>query len=208
MITVALALLVMAPAPGGGGLGLHDLLLPGRGPAAVHYRARYRGADGAWHAVEVWRDGQRQVRRRTDGRLEIHARRPTPGAAPSLVVVDLQARAAYAAEPGELLQAGLLTDWNELAHSLARPRPGDRLTASARAESTAMGRCRVYQLTQAGGHRSSLCWSARWQLPLLIRDAARRPVFVLESADDRPLGAAAFELPADVEVTVNVGAAD
>jgi hypothetical protein len=121
-------------------------------------------------------------------------------------VVDLVKRDAYAAEPGDLLQAGLLTDWNELAHSLARPRPGTRLTSSARTERTALGRCRLYLMARAGAPPSSVCWSARWQLPLVIRDAARRPVFLLQSADDQPLARAVFELPSDVQARLGAAA--
>ncbi len=188
MTGALLALLAVSP----GGLRLPDLLTPGAGPAAVHYRARYRTDDGAWHALEVWRDRLR-LRRRTDDRLEVHAHRAAPGTAPSLVVLDLPRGTAYAATPDELLQAGLLTDWNELAHSIARLRPGDRLAPRPRNERTALGPCRVYALVQAK-RRSSICWSSHWQLPLLIRDRSGRPVFELQSAEDHPLDARVFEL--------------
>jgi hypothetical protein len=169
-------------------------LLAAPGPAAVHYRGRYRTAEGPWHAVEVWRDGETRLRRRTDDRLEIHAHRSHRGEAPSLVVVDLQRRAAFSGDPAALMEAGVRADWNELARSMAAPRPGQRLVPLGRQERTPLGPCRLYRL--AG---SSLCWSARWQLPLVIRDRAGRTLLVVESVEEGPFPDEVFRLAPDLQ---------
>jgi hypothetical protein len=162
-------------------------------PPALHYRARY-GQPGASHRLEVWRDGERRLVRRTDDAIETHvARRPgDPGF--QMVVLDLRRKIETRIARDDLYRIGNFTDWFDLAHGLRHPKAAYRLTASAAPRGARpIEACRWYTLVQ-GGNSTALCWSAGARLPLLMFDNAGQVVWQVTAIERKAAPAAVFEV--------------
>jgi hypothetical protein len=141
-------------------------------PASLNYSVRFFAA-GIEHHLEVWREGDRRLRRRTDESVEIHATR-APGAADfDLSVLDLKKRIHTRIERTNLYRIGNFTDWFDLAHGLRRPKGAFELVrASAPADiAKPIEPCQWFDLTE-GSRTTHVCWSARLRLPLMLVDAS------------------------------------
>ena len=76
-VCMAAAAVLSAPLSSAATLDFDHVFSTRGEPAATHFEATYL-AGGAEHHVEVWRDGERRIRRRTDDKAESFALR-TPG---------------------------------------------------------------------------------------------------------------------------------
>jgi len=174
-----------------------ERVFSGRGaPASVYFRARYEDAQGQGHTLEVWRDGQRRLKRRTDDALVLYVTRA--GGEDRYDLVDLARGVRIKVDRTSLYRIGVFSDWSALAHVLVRPAGDAILTAAADRprQRTPAGECRWYRVEPAG---QEICWSARWRLPLYIqaRDfkGDRRTIFtVLEARRDLG-GPGTFDVP-------------
>lgn len=172
-----------------------DKVFSTRGEARqLHYSATYV-ADGSTHQVEVWRDGEQRLRRRTDDTLETHIFKPARQMEWQMVVLDLPRKIRIDIERTNLYRIGHFTDWFSMAHALARPAGQYRLTALKQAPGTdtPVSTCRWYAL-ERGGAVSNVCWSAQLRLPLLIADGSGKTQWRVTSASAAPLPRAAFAL--------------
>ena len=140
-------------------------------PAATHFQATYV-AGGTEHHVEVWRDGERRIRRRTDDKAESFATRKAGSPDYRLAVLDLDQ----------------FTDWFDLGHGLRHPKGDYRLVPAATPHGAEhpIGACTWVALVQ-GPQTTHVCWSALAKLPLLIQAADGRTVWRVTRVDHKPL---------------------
>jgi hypothetical protein len=156
-------------------------------PAATHFQATYL-AGGHAHHVEVWRDGERRIRRRTDDQAESFAVR-TPGSpAYRLSVLDLGRKIRTDIDRDNLYRIGQFTDWFDLGHGLRHPKGDYRLVPAATPHGAdhAIGACNWVALVQ-GTQTAHVCWSATAKLPLLIQAADGRTVWRVTSVDHKAI---------------------
>lgn len=134
-----------------------------------YYAATYRVA-GQSHRMEVWRDRDLRIARRTDDAVETHLSRAAGAVEWSMTVLDLKRKIRTDIDRTNLLRIGHFTDWFAQAHGLSRPRGPYRLVPVAGvAGVSAIAACRWYQLDQAD-RSSRLCWSREQGIALVITD--------------------------------------
>lgn len=156
-------------------------------PAATHFEATYL-AGGAEHHVEVWRDGERRIRRRTDDKAESFALR-TPGSPDyRLSVLDLGKKIRTDIDRDNLYRIGQFTDWFDLGHGLRHPKGAYRLVPAATPHGAAhaIGACEWVALVQ-GKQTTHVCWSTTAKLPLLIQAADGRTVWRVTHVDHKTI---------------------
>lgn len=161
-------------------------------PPATHFQATYL-AGGLEHHVEVWRDGDRRIRRRTDDKAESFAIR-TPGSPDyRLSVLDLGRKIRTDIDRANLYRIGQFTDWFDLGHGLRHPKGDYRLVPAAtpHGPAHAIGACGWVALVQ-GARTTHVCWSATAKLPLLIQAADGRIVWRVTSVDHKAIAEQVF----------------
>ena len=193
LLPCAAAALAFAPAFANG-LDFDRTFTAGVEPRQSHYVATYR-LGNTEHRVEVWRDRDRHLKRRTDDRIEIHVTKPAGEVEWTMVVLDLKRKIATRVERTNLLRIGHFTDWFALSHSLSRPAGAYELGPIARdaPRLKPVASCRWHLLTQ-GGRASKICWSAAHHLPLVIADGSDQVQWKIVEVDSRPLPAGAFAI--------------
>lgn len=159
-------------------------------PPATHFQATYL-AGGAEHHVEVWRDGERRIRRRTDDRTESFAvRHPGQAGGPDyrLSVLDLDRKIRTDIDRDNLYRIGQFTDWFDLGHGLRHPKGDYRLVPAAtpHGAARAIGACEWVALVQ-GKQATHVCWSTTAKLPLLIQAADGRTVWRVTHVDHKAI---------------------
>jgi len=164
-------------------------------PAATHFQATYF-AGGREHHVEVWRDGGRRIRRRTDDKAEsfaVHTTDNKPGnksAGPDyrLAVLDLDRKIRTDIDRDNLYRIGQFTDWFDLGHGLRHPQGEFRLVPAATPHGAGhpIGACSWVALVQ-GAQTTHVCWSAQAKLPLLIQAADGRTVWRVTHVDHKAI---------------------
>jgi len=156
-------------------------------PAATHFEATYL-AGGLEHHVEVWRDGDRRIRRRTDDKAESFAVRQSGSPDYRLSVLDLGRKIRTDIDRDNLYRIGQFTDWFDLGHGLRHPKGGYRLVPAAtpRGAARAIGACEWVALVQ-GAQTTHVCWSATAKLPLLIQAADGRTVWRVTRVDHKAI---------------------
>jgi hypothetical protein len=163
-------------------------------PPALYYRAAFQGRDGP-HALQVWRDGQTRLRRKTDEAVDTYITRDPSDPLPyQMTVVDYRKRITTRIDRDNLIRLGHFSDWFDLAHGLRHPAGAYRLTpAAAPANAPApMAACRWYALTQ-GGDTHRICWSERESLPLVIwSDRAATALWQVTAIERQPIAEATF----------------
>jgi hypothetical protein len=167
----------------------------GREPAgALHYQAMFV-SKGLEHTLEVWRDGDRRIKRRTDDVLETYAFHEPASPEFRMSVVDLKKRIHTRIDRTNLGRLGNFTDWFELAHALRHPTAEYHLVRTrppAKAPKP-VDRCLWYEMTQ-DQRVTRICWSSKHRIPLLIQEAGGEAVWRVRALDRTPIAAAAFEV--------------
>ena len=162
-------------------------------PKQAHYAATYQ-LGPTEHRIEVWRDRELRLKRRTDDAIEtVLAKRPGE-VEWSMTVLDIKRRIRTDVDRTNLYRIGYFTDWFGLAHSLARPRGTYTLTtlpAAAVPRVVPLAACRWYALTQ-GSNTSKVCWSASQRIPLLITDSSDVVKWRVAAMDASPIASATF----------------
>lgn len=161
-------------------------------PPRLHFRAAYAAGGGA-HTLEVWRDGDRRVKRVTDGRVTTLAAHDPGSAEFGLTIVDPGKRTITTIDRTNLYRLGNFTDWFDLTHGLRHPKGGYTLVAAAAPAGAPapVAACRWYDLT-AAARTTHVCWSAASRLPLVI--AAPGATWRV-TAIDRDVPASTFAVP-------------
>jgi hypothetical protein len=163
-------------------------------PAALHYEATFAARDGE-HRLEVWRDGDRRLKRRTDESVETYVSKNPGDAEFRMSILDSRKRIHTVIDRTNLYRIGNFTDWFDLAHGLKHPK-GEYRVAKAAAPAGApnpVETCKWYDLTQE--NRSTLvCWSQSARLPLLMVSQEGKVVWRVTALDRKPLAAGTFEI--------------
>jgi len=163
-------------------------------PGALHYRAVF-ASKGLEHQLEVWRDGDRRLRRRTDDAIETYAFRKTGDPEFQMSILDLKKQIHTRIDRTNLYRIGSFTDWFDLAHGLRYPRGEYRIAAAPTPDGAprAVNACRWYELTQEQ-RITHICWSAQSHLPLVIQTQDGIVVWRVVTLDQKPLAAKTFEI--------------
>ena len=137
-------------------------------PDNVYFEAIYQ-ENGLPHRIKVWRQGEIQVRRETDGQIDLYALRQPDGEV-QYRIFDLSQRRSIRITRNNLYRIGVFRDWLSLGHVLSKPwgeyaiyEQGGRRALSKG------GSCLWYELYNPQG--TQICWSKEWGLPLLIKDS-------------------------------------
>jgi len=191
-LAAALACVMAAPAAVAGQPAptFESTFQTGGEPSALYYRATFQGRDGP-HTLQVWRDGQTRLRRKTDEAVDTYVTRSASDPlAYQMTVVDYRKRITTRVSRDSLIRLGHFSDWFDLAHGLRHPAGAYRLTpAAAPAKALApIAACRWHALTQSGDtHR--ICWSERERLPLAIwSDRAASMLWRVTEIEHRAIG--------------------
>ena len=162
-------------------------------PAHWHARVAYRGADGA-HELELWREGERLLRRDTDRKLTLVARHVPGDTAYKMDLFDHRRRIHSLIDRDSLYRIGRFTDWADLAHGLQHPGPAYKLKPTVVrvvAKPAPVAPCRWYDLTVAG-RTSRICWSAAEAYPIEILDGRGKVVLRVLKMDHAKPAPAVF----------------
>ncbi|WP_374690327.1 hypothetical protein [Accumulibacter sp.] len=162
-----LSLAVFASDSVGKSLRWEEAFRTSSAPENVYFEARYQ-EDGLFHRIKVWRQGEAQVRRETDGRMDLYAYRQPDGET-QYRILDLSQRRSISITRENLHRIGIFRDWWSLGRVLAKPWGEFAIFAQEKSRVVAKGgSCLWYELYPLG---TRICWSEAWGLPLLIRDA-------------------------------------
>ncbi len=161
-------------------------------PPALHFQATVANATSE-HRLEIWRDGDRRLKRRTDDAVEIYAARRSGEVEYQLSVLDLRKRIHTRIDRSNLYRIGGFVDWFDLAHGLRRPSAAYRI---ARVPAPAgaprpLEACDWYDLSQ-GPRRSFVCWSRRSRIPMLVQSETGQVVWRVTALDRRAIPPDAF----------------
>lgn len=161
------------------------LAFPTRGePARLHYRVMYRTADGV-HRAEVWREGDRRVKRVTDAAVALYAFHPVssdPGY--KLSVLDLKRHIHTLVDRTNLYRIGQFADWFDLGHGLRHPAAAYTIKPGVPPPHIPAlpAPCRWHDLAEAG-RLTRICWDPRAHLPLEIATAQGQPLWRVVALD-------------------------
>lgn len=170
-----------------------------RQATSVHYRASFTGREGREQQLEAWRDGERRVRRVTDGAVETIAVRRPGDAEYSLTVLDRPRKLLTKVGRTSLYRMGNFTDWFDLAHALRHPKGEARVTPAQPPEGAprTVAACRWFDLAQGAtlpATTTHVCWSAQAQIPLAIVDGSGRTVWRVSQLELRRVPEAVFRV--------------
>jgi hypothetical protein len=165
----ALLWLLPTPLQAEGSLAWDEAFPTAAAPRTVYFRADYRDGFGNGHQLQVWRDSDRRLRRRTDARIDLLVERNDDGEY-GYRVLDHAQGTVIRADRTVLYRIGIFSDWRGLAHVLDRPRGPYRIArADPEAASMPQGRCDWYRLdVNSPSQAARVCWSMHWGVPLAI----------------------------------------
>lgn len=157
------------------------------------YSAVYRTA-GVDHRLDVWRDGEARLKRRTDDAIETYVFNRRGDAEWTMSVLDLKRRVRTNISRTDLLRIGHYTDWFAQAHALTRPRAAYRLTpSSALAGASPVAPCRWYRLVEHE-RSTTICWSRQAAVPLVLANADGEVVWRITRLDRQPFAIGTFAI--------------
>lgn len=190
-------LLALGAAPGGaaaGSLKFDDVFNARGEPASLHYRVAFRSA-GAVHGMEVWRDGERRVRRSTDRAITTFAFHRAGDAGYRLSILDRTRRIHTRIDRTNLYRIGQFADWFDLTHGLSHPKGDYRLARGSAppAAPAALRPCAWYDLTE-GTRATHICWDAADRLPLLIAASDGQLLWRVDALDRRQISPSRFAI--------------
>ena len=190
-VIVTLGLSVLGNSAARADAGSFDQAFSAQGePDWLHYQAEYRDSRGL-HRLEVWRDHDVRIKRRTDDRIEVYASRL--GDDIRFTVGDAKRRLLTVVDRTNLMRVGMFLDWFAQGHAIAQP-TGSYALASIGAVEQALDRsCTVWRLTPAPGEAAAdICWDAALKLPLVIRDTGGSVRWRVTAFDTAPIAKQVF----------------
>ncbi len=163
-------------------------------PGALHYNVTYL-VGGLEHHMEVWRDGQRRLKRSTDGSIETYVLKSGDSDEFSMSVLDLKKRMSTQIDRNNLYRIGNFTEWFDLAHGLKHPKAAYLLAAIATpvAAPKTVAHCDWYALSQ-DGRTTTICWSNEARIPLAMLSGDGRSSWLVTQVERVHAPAGTFEI--------------
>lgn len=163
-------------------------------PHAAHFRAQYETA-GKTHLLEVWRNRDLSLKRRTDDAIETYVSKSNSDPEWRMVLLDLHQKIRTDIDRTNLYRVGHFVDWFGMAHGLSRPIGAYELrrVASVPGGLRTVAPCRWYQLSNQG-KESKICWSDAMKLPLMITTSDGQVQWRMLEVDTRPLSPKTFHV--------------
>ena len=160
----------------------------------LHYQAVFT-SKGAQHQLEVWRDGERRVKRRTDDAVETYAFHKPGDPEFNMSILDMKKRINTRIDRTNLYRIGNFTDWFDLAHGLKHPTGAYRVSRVQAPDGApkAIKACQWYDLTQ-DTRTTHICWSAQSRIPLVIQAQGGEVVWKVTSLDQKHIPAHTFDI--------------
>jgi hypothetical protein len=144
-------------------------------PERVYFRAHYLDGRGQTHELQVWRDGDRRLRRRTDDAIDLYVDRDKAGEL-DFRIVDHRRRVVIRADRTSLHRVGRFTSWIGLAHVLDVPHGTYIVTtlSDTPGSPSPFDECAWFRLETGvpSPGVNDICWSSKWGLPLAIETAS------------------------------------
>ncbi|ATB31390.1 hypothetical protein MEBOL_004852 [Melittangium boletus DSM 14713] len=152
-----------------GGLSWEKTFGPLATKPDLYVKARTGDPSGGTHALELWREGDRRLRRRTDALLEVWVEDQGAAGAPAyaVTVVDQRSHTVRRVSVERSAKLGPAFTWWPLAHLL--PLPGPRYTLRKLKESVLRvggARCEWYLYIPDGQPEQRICWSREYAVAL------------------------------------------
>jgi len=170
-------------------------------PSSLHYQAALltRGKEGT---LEVWRDGERRIKRLTGQESEVFAFKQNGDSEFTLSVLDKKRRIHTQIDRTNLYRIGNFTDWFDLSHGLRRPKGAYVIRGGTPPPGAPkpLAKCKWYDLTQ-DQLTAHVCWSNEFRVPVLIADRDGNTVWQLKSIDTKPISASTFVIHDEGYVT-------
>ncbi|MDY7540255.1 hypothetical protein QN372_10185 [Undibacterium sp. RTI2.1] len=160
----------------------------------LHYQATY-SLDGKIHQVDIWRDRNQQLKRRTDDAVETFIFKPAKQTEWSMIVLDLKRKIRTDIDRTNLYRIGHFTDWFSMSHSLSRPSGAYQLstTNAPMIRDQPVTACTWYSLTR-GQTESKICWSKKLRIPLLITDLNNQVQWKVTKAETQNITPFVFQI--------------
>ena len=166
-------------------------------PHTLHYKATFTSfaSKDIKHQMEVWRDGELRVKRRTDDAIETYVFRKQGNSEFHMSILDLKKRIHTQIDRTNLYRIGNFTDWFDLSHGLKHPKGKYQVTKSKEPQGApkAIQSCHWHDLTQ-DNRTTHVCWSTQSHLPLLILAHDGTVVWQVTALDRLPIPAKNFEI--------------
>lgn len=164
-------------------------------PATLHFRAEFQSR-GVVHRMDVWRNGERQLKRSTDDTLETYVEREDPGTPEfQMTVLDKSRKIITRIDRSNLYRIGNFTDWYDLAHGLRHPM-GKYELVKAKAPAVAdipVSACAWYDLAQ-DQHATHVCWDGKNRIPILMVNEKAETIWRITALDRQAFPASTFEI--------------
>ena len=137
-------------------------------PKNINYEVTYKSVTGEHH-LEVWREGNTRLKRKTDDALELYIIKDQNGPEFNLSILDLKKKIYTQIKRTNLYRIGSFTDWYDLAHGLKHPLAAYEINklSVAPSKSTPVSSCKWYELIQ-GENKTQICWSSDYKIPLMM----------------------------------------
>lgn len=168
-------------------------------PKAVHLQASYLDKRGKSHDLELWRDGDQHLRRRTDDKIDLFVEK-TAGGDYAFRLADLANKRLIEVSRTNLYRIGVFADWPALAGIVSEPKGPHALHREARpATRTKAGECRWILLEVKGGDATEICWSDHFKVPLIMEKpkaagGAATTLFQVKQIDEKRPAAEVFKV--------------
>lgn len=165
-------------------------------PKTLHYKASFGSTDGQNHTLQVWRDGQLHLRRKTDDVIDSYVIRDKKNlSAYQMIIVDYKKRVSTRINRNDLIHLGSFNDWFDMSHGLRHPKGDYKLTfAQAPAMAKPIASCQWYQLQQ-NQISHHICWSTQDRIPLEIWDDQKHlSMWTVTNIDHKVISRDIFQL--------------
>jgi hypothetical protein len=142
----------------------------------LEFTAHYRDAKGNEHQLHYWRDGNRRLRRNTDGNADLMVEHLSNGEY-RYHALDHRKKIITHIDQTNLQRIGQFINWDNLARALTSPSLGATISKSSAADfSLDKYRCTWYDVApvaEAGSTvpHQQICWSRALGIPLKITTA-------------------------------------
>ncbi len=163
-------------------------------PVNAHFQAVFV-SNGAEHRLEVWRDGERRIKRRTDDAADTYAFRSGDSPEFRLSLLDLKKKIHSEIDRSNLYRIGNFTDWFDLGHGLRHPKGRYRVLNAGAPENApkAIAPCKWADLEHEVQF-THVCWSKKSGLPLLMLNRDGKTIWRIVMLDHKLIPGGTFEI--------------